>query len=176
MSDPGPDFLQKDYELKVRYLSDHYARMWTRFNFFMVANTAVVIALCKELIEGKPLIASLPLLSAAAVLALWWYIFGAQDRYLVEAYRTEIRKVAEAFPPGYLPVSDMSESHIEPELYQWRSKTFSTTKLAAWFPLSILLVLLSLIVYAFVCPCQIAAAVRVRSVPSILFSFPPCII
>ena len=152
MSDPDSGFAQKDYELKVRYLSDHYARMWTRFNFFMVANTAMVIALCKELIEGRTLFNSLPLLSAAAVLALWWYIFGAQDRYLVKAYRTEIGKVAKAFAPkDYVPVSEMSEAHIEPEIFQWRSERFSTTTLVAWFPLFILLVLLSLIVYACVC-------------------------
>ena len=28
-------FLQKDYELKIRYLADHYSRMWVRCNFFV---------------------------------------------------------------------------------------------------------------------------------------------
>ena len=30
---PAKDFLIKDYELKVRYLTDHYGRMWT-LNYF----------------------------------------------------------------------------------------------------------------------------------------------
>ena len=29
------DFLVEDYELKVRYLTDHFSRMWTRFNYFV---------------------------------------------------------------------------------------------------------------------------------------------
>ena len=28
-------FLIDDYKLKVGYLSDHFGRMWTRFNFFV---------------------------------------------------------------------------------------------------------------------------------------------
>jgi hypothetical protein len=93
-------FLQKDYELKVRFLTDHYSRMWTRFNFFMVATTGLAIGLCQGLREGKSLEAGTPFLVSGFVLAFWWYVFGAQDRYLVEAYRAEIRRVADYLRAG----------------------------------------------------------------------------
>ena len=48
-------FLQKDYELKVRFLADHYGRIWTRFNFFMVATTGLSIPLLQGLRDGKRL-------------------------------------------------------------------------------------------------------------------------
>ena len=34
--------LVKDYELKVRYLTDHFSRMWTRFNYFVTIQTALL--------------------------------------------------------------------------------------------------------------------------------------
>ena len=37
-------FLTKDYELKVRYLSDQFTRMWTRFNYFLVLESALFVA------------------------------------------------------------------------------------------------------------------------------------
>jgi len=39
---PSKDFLIKDYELKVRYLTDHFGRMWTRFNYFVGIESALV--------------------------------------------------------------------------------------------------------------------------------------
>jgi len=35
------DFLLKDYELKVRFLSDHLQRMWMRFNFHLTVEPAL---------------------------------------------------------------------------------------------------------------------------------------
>src|SRR5438876_12390688 len=35
-------FLQKDYELKITYLSDQFARMWNRFNYFVAIETALL--------------------------------------------------------------------------------------------------------------------------------------
>src|SRR5262249_2535322 len=32
---PPKDFLVKDYELKTGYLTQHFGRMWTRFNYFV---------------------------------------------------------------------------------------------------------------------------------------------
>ena len=37
-----PDaLLSKDYELKVRYLTDHFSRLWTRFNYFVTIQSAL---------------------------------------------------------------------------------------------------------------------------------------
>ena len=66
------DFLLKDYELKVRYLSDHLQRMWTRFNFFVTIESA--------LIGGKFLIASntpsRELAITEILLSTCWYVIG----------------------------------------------------------------------------------------------------
>lgn len=167
------EFLQKDYELKVRYLVDHYGRIWTRFNFFMVAETALAGLLGQALSRGESLSDALPFPIAGAFLALCWYAFGAQDRYLVEAYRVEIARVAnqlvvalglaeelkklrhreESFnlPHGYelseyVRVGDVTRATVPPKLYQWRSERFSITKLVAWFPLVVLFSWLVLIV------------------------------
>jgi len=35
-------FLQKDYELKITYLTNQFIRMWTRFNYFVAIETALV--------------------------------------------------------------------------------------------------------------------------------------
>jgi len=36
------DFAQKDYELKVQYLTNHFQRMWTRFNYFVIIQAALI--------------------------------------------------------------------------------------------------------------------------------------
>jgi hypothetical protein len=38
---PPKDFLLNDYDLKVRYLTDHFDRMWTRFNYFVGIESAL---------------------------------------------------------------------------------------------------------------------------------------
>jgi hypothetical protein len=38
-------FLQRDYELKIKYLSNHFSRMWTLFNFFLVLEPGLSAAL-----------------------------------------------------------------------------------------------------------------------------------
>jgi len=150
VSDPAIAFLEKDYEMKVRYLTDHYGRMWTRFNFFMVANTAVAIVTAGRIADGKPLGDLIAFSTAGMLLTLCWYIFGAEDRYLVEAYRKDIRRVGEYLqaalgltrelqkldPTGaFVTIADITKERIAPTLYQWRIEIISTTKLVAWFPL-----------------------------------------
>jgi len=139
-------FLQKDYEMKVRFLENHFGRMWTRFNFFMVASTALALGLFQGLRDGKPLAGATPYPFAGALLALCWYVYGAQDRYLVEAYRAEIgrvfRAIAERLPlpgePSYPAVGDLAGVRVRRSWYQWRLEPVSTTKLVALFPLVVL--------------------------------------
>jgi hypothetical protein len=82
------NFLQKDYDLKTKYLTDHLQRMWTRFNFFVTTESV--------LISGKFLFASnspsVELTIAGIMLSLIWYVMGVQDRFLVDLYRTEVQK------------------------------------------------------------------------------------
>ncbi len=158
------DFLLKDYELKIRYLSDHFQRMWTRFNFFVTIESA--------LIGGKFLIASnVPsreLALAGIILSGLWYIMGAEDRYLVKLYRWQVvqagKRIAQLVwtgeqANGYdyvgrvddeivvrFRLDEQRESDKKASLARllvsvleraggWRSKYFSTTHLAAFYPL-----------------------------------------
>jgi hypothetical protein len=36
------DFALKDYELKIAYLTAHFQRVWTRFNYFVVIEAALI--------------------------------------------------------------------------------------------------------------------------------------
>ena len=38
---PPKDFLVKDYELKIGYLTQHFGRMWMRFNYFVGIESAL---------------------------------------------------------------------------------------------------------------------------------------
>jgi hypothetical protein len=40
-----PEFLVKDYELKINYFTNHLTRMWTRFGMFVTLESALVAVL-----------------------------------------------------------------------------------------------------------------------------------
>ncbi len=143
-------FLQKDYELKIGYLKDHFSRMWTRFNYFIGIETAIT--------GGKILWAGGEVnvdwfSGLGVVVSFFWYMMGAQDRYLAEHYRKQAEDVGNRLAehmriPEYTPVGKVSD--IGPfdfkSLAEWRSKPFSTTRLAAWIPLVVTLLWVALAV------------------------------
>jgi hypothetical protein len=168
-------FLQKDYELKIRYLSDHLQRMWTRFNFFVTIESALV--------SGKFLIASnvpsVALTVTGIVLSLIWYVMGAQDRFLVELYRTEVQTTGtqyahaargETLAKAYNYVGRTDDDYVGAyreqqavkrrhwgamrrwfnQLSSWRSESFSTTHLAAFIPLLATILWVVLLVVQFI--------------------------
>src|SRR5882672_9827951 len=79
------DFLIKDYELKIRYLTDHFSRMWTRFNYFIGIESALIGG--KLIFGGGKLSRGVAIVGA--VVSLIWYVMGAEDRFLVRVYRDE---------------------------------------------------------------------------------------
>src|SRR5688572_23495382 len=79
------DFMVADYWQKVQYLKDHFTRLWNRFNYFLTIQSALFGA---TVLSPEKYRWWVPIF-AALVCALW-YIFGAQDRYLVDLYRKEI--------------------------------------------------------------------------------------
>src|SRR5262249_27158936 len=135
------DFLVKDYELKVRYLTDHFSRMWTRFNYFVGIESALA--------GGKFIVGSggLPpqLAVIGALVSLVWYVMGAEDRLLVQVYRGHVAEAAArvmqaagaAAIPGYRHVGEVSASAAAQPMSvtAWRLEAVSTTRLAAWIPL-----------------------------------------
>ena len=73
------DIALEDYKQKISYLTAHFTRMWTRFNYFVAIETALV--------DGKFLIpsnvSSRALAIAGVLISAVWYVMGAEDRYLV---------------------------------------------------------------------------------------------
>ena len=149
---PPKEFLVKDYELKVRYLTDHFGRMWTRFNYFVSIESALVGG---KLIFGDGKL-SPQVAIVGAVVSLIWYVMGAEDRFLVRVYRQHVedaadllaRAVWDATTDGpYRHVGEVTESSkgLGGELSGWRLERISTTRLAAWIPLLVLFAWLGLL-------------------------------
>ena len=84
------DFLLEDYKQKIGYLTQHFGRMWTRFNFFVSLETALLGG--KLLLVGdKPS----PIIGLAGItLSLIWYVMGAEDRFLADFYRWQVYEAA----------------------------------------------------------------------------------
>ncbi len=85
-------FLQKDYELKITYLTEQFTRMWNRFNYFVAIEAALVGG--KFLIPNGVLSHALAIVGA--LISALWYVMGAEDRYLVRLYRYQVEKAAKA--------------------------------------------------------------------------------
>ena len=81
--------LLKEYELRVNYLVAHFQRMWTRFNLaasFLFGSKHIAADELSHVRAG--------LASVGLVLSLMWYVFGAEDRFLVERYRDQVKEAA----------------------------------------------------------------------------------
>ena len=140
---PQPDqrltFLVDDYKSKVQYLKDHFTRLWTRFNYFLTLQSALFGA---AILSPEKYHWWVPIFGA--ILCILWYLFGAQDRYLVDLYRKQIEhdvieiksklKLSDYYFIGQTENIDGQSEKLENlgtkmTIYQWRNKYFSTTKL-----------------------------------------------
>lgn len=79
-------FLQNDYNQKTQYLTQHFSRMWTRFNFFITIETALFTLTFKSDYQSHVWL----LILTGLVLAGVWYYFGATDNYLADHYRNQV--------------------------------------------------------------------------------------
>ena len=72
-------FLQKDYQLKVEYLTAQLSRSWTRFSFFVTFQVALSIGVFGfRNTGGAPLIMPWELALVGLLSSLIWYLFGAR--------------------------------------------------------------------------------------------------
>lgn len=139
---PPEDFLIKDYEHKIKYLTQHFDRMWMRFNYFVGIESALV--------GGKLILGDGKLSPAVAVvgaiISLVWYVMGAEDRFLVRLYRGHVKdaadlvakavwRAAELGPYRHVGEVEKSSKMLRWEPSGWRVEAISTTRLAAWIPL-----------------------------------------
>lgn len=139
------DFLIKDYELKIGYLMQHFTRIWTRFNYFVGIESALVGG--KLVFGGGKLSPEVAIVGA--MVSLIWYIMGAEDRFLVRVYRDHVKNAADLVAksvwgdtrPPYCHVGEVKESSksLHWELSGWRLEPISTTRLAALIPLLVLI-------------------------------------
>ncbi|PYS58167.1 MAG: hypothetical protein DMF74_24375 [Acidobacteria bacterium] len=149
LNNPDLEFLKEDYWRKVEYLKDHFTRLWNRFNYFLTLEAALFGA---TILSSEKYHWWVPIFGA--VVCVLWYIFGAQDRYLVELYRKEIEQALDQLGSklsleNYYFVGQteniedqkdkMGRLKIDWRIYQWRWSFLSTTKLPALFPLIVLL-------------------------------------
>lgn len=78
----------EDNKLKINYLNDQFSRMWTRFNFFLTIESG--------LLAGQVFAKDGDTFDITAIhwglifISLFWYVFGAQDKYLVDIYRDQV--------------------------------------------------------------------------------------
>ena len=95
-SDNSLQFLVDDYKLKVQYLTDHFSRMWNRLSYFVTVELALLSALGYVVFdsEGRDLRVAPVVVVLGAVTSSVWYFAGAQDRFLVTAYRDDLRATA----------------------------------------------------------------------------------
>jgi hypothetical protein len=146
------DLALKDYELKVTYLTAHFQRMWTRFNYFVVIETAL---LGGRTIFGDTEIGVGGVLFGACLSGLW-YVMGAEDRYLVQVYRNHVqdagallgRDLWPVIEQPYRTVGDISGTTdtIKASISGWRVEPFSTTRLASLIPLAVTLVWIGMLI------------------------------
>ncbi len=157
------DYLLKDYDLKLRYLTDHFSRMWTRFNFFLVINSALFASsMNKDNTRHVWLLVAL-----GFVFSLVWNQFGATDNYLAELYRKQVAlahyllrealKKEEIILPGnqseletfsyagniqdrFYNVSERRIDKLKQGFWQRRWKNVSVTELAIIFSVLFVLV------------------------------------
>lgn len=149
------DFAQRDYEMKVGYLTNQFQRMWTRFNYFVAIQSALIGG---KTIFGDHAIGKAGLVFGLA-LSLVWYVMGAEDRFLVQLYREQLKDAAKVLSDAlwqgmdspYVYVGDVSQANekVTASLSGWRIERFSTTRLAALIPLTVSLIWLVFLVRAF---------------------------
>jgi hypothetical protein len=90
LADTPEAFLLEDYKQKISYLTSHLQRMWTRFNFFVTLEAALLGGKVL-LVPDKPS----PMVGIAGmILSVVWYMMGAQDRFLADFYRWQIKEAA----------------------------------------------------------------------------------
>ena len=104
-------FLLEDYKLKVGYLTAHLGRMWTRFNFFLTAEVALIAYLFTAARGDTPVMRQFIVIED--ILSIIWWGFGAQDRFMVRLYKEQIKDVVKRLLSAELRALAKEESQGE---------------------------------------------------------------
>jgi hypothetical protein len=114
-TDHLPDeYLQKEYELRISYLKDHFTRMWTRFNFFLTINTGLLALSFGAAPSSHLMLAGV----FGLTMCICWNHFAATDNYLVKVYRTQIAHAYYLLTQG-AKFSALKARELPPALASW---------------------------------------------------------
>jgi hypothetical protein len=140
-------FRLEDYKLKLAYLDAHSNRMWTRFNYFVTIEAALVgfftIAASDQFQQRAPWAALIE-----SILSLSWWAVGARDRFLWRAGRRNVEHAAEKLrvsghrlviykdspSDGYVPVGELDPfgAQMRDEAYDRYGEKDIRARLGAW--------------------------------------------
>ncbi len=155
-------FYIKDYEIKVRFFTDQLGRMWQRFNYFLVLETALFGG---KIYTEKDLKLNTGFVLLGLFVSVFWYIMGSEDRYLVRVYRKSIedafKRVKDnisVYAPYYFAgdidsyKGQMKKENSKKNWFKimfngWRIESISTTRLAAITPFLIMLVWIGMLIW-----------------------------
>ena len=136
------EFWHEDHALRVGRVDQQLNRMWLRFNFFLTIQSALFGLTFTE-IKGA-LVPNVHLLAVVGfVICVWWYIFGAQERYLVDLFRRQLSFSAEQLtaqlaisPYDYVgKTEEITMTALPPASWDcWRVQPISLTRLPCIIP------------------------------------------
>ena len=156
------DFYLEDYELRVRYFTDQLGRMWQRFNYFLVLETALFGG---KIYTEKDLELKTGFVVLGLFISVCWYVMGSEDRYLVRVYRKSIENAFERIKNNLgintdywctgeielyknLMKAENSKNNWVSRLFNgWRISDISTTRLAAIIPFLLILAWVGVLIF-----------------------------
>ena len=103
-------FLLQDYQLKISYLTNHFTRMWTRFNFFLTINSALFGFSFNSSYKDNEIY----LIWAGITFSGLWFYFGAVDNYLATLYRSHVEYSFHLLTGNLTTETPSSASEVEP--------------------------------------------------------------
>jgi hypothetical protein len=130
------DFLVEDYKLKLGYLTSQFDRLWTRFNYFLTVEMALFGFM-------------------GYLVSALWYVIGAEDRALVEAYRARANVAAKRIAEKWGEELSWYEwEHAAAEIdtrfkspFSWYWSAISVTRLPVVLPLLLSLVWILVLIF-----------------------------
>jgi hypothetical protein len=149
------DFLVEDYKLKLGYLTSQFDRLWTRFNYFLTVEMAL-FGFMGYLVFDKSNIRSVPFVgSIGLTVSALWYVIGAEDRALVEAYRARANVAAKRIAEKWGEELSWYEwEHAAAEIdtrfkspFSWYWSAISVTRLPVVLPLLLSLVWILVLIF-----------------------------
>lgn len=82
--------LERDYDRKNEQLHRHLSSLWVRFNFFITFQGILVGSRLISLGGDTKKDFSYEIAILGFIVSVVWYMFAANDRYLVKLYRTHL--------------------------------------------------------------------------------------